>query len=162
MLEQQCRLYKFNLFLLEKMTEDISDSELSQQTAPGTNPPIWILGHLAVSTDYASKTLGIPTACPKAWHVDFGPGSTPLKMHDPAPTKDQLMEAIRSGHQRVTDAARNVTAEHLAAPHPVALLRGSPVETVGDLITHLMNTHEAMHIGQLSMWRRLTGRKPLV
>ncbi len=162
MLEQQCRLYGFNLFLLEKMMEDVSDAELTHQASPGTNPPIWILGHLAVATDYASKTLGIPTACPKAWHVDFGPGSTPLKMHDPAPTKSQLMDAIRAGHQRVTEAARNVTAEQLAGPHPVALLKGSPIETVGDLLTHLINTHEAMHIGQLSMWRRLTGRKPLV
>ncbi|MBL9123651.1 MAG: DinB family protein [Planctomycetaceae bacterium] len=162
MLEQQCRLYRFNLAVLETMTADITDDELTHQPAPGTNPPIWILGHLAVATDYASKTLGIPTACPKAWHVDFGPGSTPLKMHDPAPTKDQLLEAIRNGHARVTAATANVTPELLAAPHPVALLKGTPIETVGDLLTHLMNTHEAMHIGQLSMWRRLTGRKPLI
>lgn len=162
MLEQQCRLYGFNLFVLDKMTADITDSEMTHQPAPNTNPPIWILGHLAIATDYASKTLGVATACPKAWHVDFGPGSTPLKMHDPVPTKDELMAAIHAGHERVSAAALTATAEQLAGPHAVAILSGTPLETNGDLITHLMNTHEAMHIGQLSMWRRLTGRKPLI
>lgn len=162
MLEQQSRLYKFNLFLLENLTRDISEAEMSLQPAEGVNPPVWILGHLAVATDYASKTLGVATACPKAWHLDFAPGSTPLKMHEPIPTKEDLMTAIRNGHERVTAAAAQATAEQLAGPHSVALLQGSPLATVGDLVSHLMNTHEAMHMGQLSMWRRLTGRKPLV
>lgn len=162
MLEQQCRLYKFNLFVLENMVADIQESEMAHQPAPDTNPPLWILGHLAVATDYASRALGVPTACPKQWHVDFGPGSTPLKMHGPAPTKAELLEAIRSGHQRVTAAAAQANAEQLAVPHSVKILQGTPLETVGDFVTHVMNTHEAMHIGQLSMWRRMTGRKPLV
>jgi uncharacterized damage-inducible protein DinB len=106
--------------------------------------------------------LGLSAACPKAWHVDFAPGSTPLQMHDPAPTKEELMAAIRAGHQRVTEAAQKVTAEQLAGPHPVKLLAGTPIETMGDFISHLMNTHEGLHLGQLSMWRRMTGRKPMV
>lgn len=162
MFEQQCLLYQFNLFALESMVMDISEDELKQQPVPGTNPPIWILGHLAVATDYACKTLGLPAACPKAWHLDFGPGSTPLQMHDPVPTKEELMAAIRAGHQRVSEAAKKATPEQLAGPHNVKLLAGTPIETLGDILSHLMNTHEAMHIGQLSMWRRMTGRKPLI
>lgn len=162
MLEQQCRLYAFNLWALENMTADISEDEMRQQPVPGTNPPIWILGHLAAATDYASKALGLPSACPKSWHMDFGPGSTPLQMHEPAPTKEELMAAIRAGHQRVTEAAQQATPQQLAGPHPVKILAGTPIETIGDFLSHLMNTHEALHIGQLSMWRRMTGRKPMV
>jgi hypothetical protein len=46
----------------------------------------------------------------------------------------------------------------MSEPHTLELrfLKG-PLPTVGDLLAHLMTTHEAAHLGQLSAWRRLLG-----
>ena len=46
----------------------------------------------------------------------------------------------------------------MAAPNrlPIRfLLRHLP--TVGDLLAHLLTTHSAYHLGQLSTWRRAAG-----
>lgn len=161
MLEQTCKLSRFNLWLMEALTADIQETEMTLQPAPDVNPPVWILGHLAVATDYAAKALGGERKCPREWHAEFGPGSAaaPQKTR---PTKAELLTAIREGHERLATLASQATADHLARPHEVELLKATPLKTIGDLVAHLMSTHESQHLGQLSMWCRLTGRKPLV
>jgi hypothetical protein len=44
----------------------------------------------------------------------------------------------------------------------VELFKDSPVQTQGDILSHLMTTHFATHVGQLSVWRRAHGKPPLV
>jgi hypothetical protein len=36
------------------------------------------------------------------------------------------------------------------------------VKTMGDIVTHLLTTHFAFHIGQISAWRRLEGQSFLI
>jgi hypothetical protein len=73
------------------------------------------------------------------------------------------MLAIKNGHERVSHAAEKVTAARLAERHPVdlAFLRDS-LPTVGDLLAHLMTTHPAAHLGQLSAWRRACGKSEVL
>ncbi len=162
MYERERTLYAFNWDYVHMSAADIGEDEMSLQPAPGINPPVWILGHLAVATDYALKSLGQPTQCPRAWHASFGPGSEPVAGQKVPITKEELLAAIRRGHELVSEATTQVSPEHLEKPHGVELLAPTKIKTLGDLISHLMTTHEAMHIGQLSVWRRMTGRKPFV
>lgn len=159
MFERECTLYAFVLGYAQRLVADLDEAEMAVQPAPGMNPPAWILGHLAIATDYALRLLGEATACPRDWHVRFGPGSVPPA--DPAayPSKAELMAALERGHERVDTAARRATPERLEQPHGVeiAFLK-EPLPTVGDLLAHLMTTHEAAHLGQLSAWRRLQGK----
>jgi uncharacterized damage-inducible protein DinB len=158
MLDHERTAYAWVLDYTRKLADGIPEADMAVQPAPGMNTPLWILGHLAVVADYAAKLLGEPREGPRAWHVAFGPGSRPEAPPDPAPTKAALLAALEAQHARVSAAAARLAPERLREPHPfdLAPLKAS-FPTVGELLTHMMTTHPAMHLGQLSAWRRLRG-----
>jgi len=156
MLEQECTLYAFVLGYCKLTVRDIPDADFAFQPVPGVNHPAWILGHLAVATDYTCRLLGGPMACPKSWHQLCRPGSQLQTDRSAYPTKDELLAAIEAGHGRATDLVRKATAEALSKAQPGPFLV-KELPTVGDLVAHLMTTHPSMHLGQLSVWRRMKG-----
>lgn len=162
MYDNERTLYAYMLQVAEKMAADIDESKMLHQPAPNVNPPMWILGHLAIATDYAASCVGLPKACPKEWHAAFGPGSQPIPPANARPTKAELMTALRNGHERVSAASANPDPAILAKPQPIPFMSDTPIKTVGDLLSHLMTTHAATHLGQLSYWRRLQGAKPMI
>ena len=161
MFDQELKLYDLVLAYCKRSAADIDEAKLTTQPAPAMNPPLWILGHLAVATDYALMNLGGKPQCPKEWHKAFGMGSRPVSELSPTPTKAQLLAAIETGHERVKEAVKMASAEALDRPHSVKFPFESPVRSVRDLVAHLMTTHPMFHIGQLSYWRRQMGHAPL-
>ena len=160
---QLVTLYAFTLAVCERLMADIRQEEMERQPAKGVNPPAWILGHLAICTDFALKLLGQPTLLPASWHEEFGPGSSPLPEKHPYPSRDELLSALAAGHAAVVAALPSADAKVLAGPNPLVSLPFvvQTLPTVGDLLAHLISTHEAAHLGHLSNWRRQTGRAPL-
>jgi hypothetical protein len=162
MFETQLTLYKFNLNYLRMLAADFAEEDLGRPPYPGGNPPIWILGHLAVATDYAGKMLGLRPACPREWHAQFAPGTSPAAIKTPYPTKADLVGAIENGHRRVAEALAAADAEALAQPHQVEILRQTILKTNAEVLSHLMCTHESFHIAQLSTCRRASGKPHVV
>jgi hypothetical protein len=160
--EQELTLYKFNLNYLRMLVADLTESNLETAAFEGGNPPVWILGHLAVCTDYAAQLLGLELACPRLWHKQFAPGTKPADLKAPLPTKIELMAAIENGHRRVGEAAPCASAEAMNTPHSVELLKPTNLKTHGDVLAHLMTTHVAFHLAQLSACRRKSGKGPIV
>ncbi|MEM9185282.1 MAG: DinB family protein [Planctomycetota bacterium] len=153
-------LYAFTLSVAESLMRDVTDEELSHQPAAGVNTPAWILGHLAICTDSALTLLGEPRRLPDDWHNGFGRGSDPSSPDLPEVTKQELMTALREGHAAVAAALPGADPAALAAPNPLSILARA-LPTKRDLLAHLLTTHEAMHLGHLSNWRRQMGRPPL-
>jgi uncharacterized damage-inducible protein DinB len=156
------RLYAFTLAMCEALMADITQEEMEHQPAPGVNTPAWILGHLAICTDFALVFLGQPMRLPKSWHEEFGPQSSPLPKNPPYPSREELLTALRTGHAAVVAALPSADAKTLAEPNPLELaFLKKTLPTKRDLLAHLLSTHEAAHLGHLSNWRRQTGRPPL-
>ena len=129
-------------------------------TFPGANPPSWIIGHLAMASDFALMVMGQPTRLPKNWMVLFGPGSDPVKHLDKHPSRAELVAAYEAGHEAVLAAIPQVNAARLKEPSPFPpLIEHLP--TAGDLLSHLLTSHEGFHNGQLSACRRAGGFGPL-
>lgn len=162
MLERERKLYSFNLGLLERMLEDVSDEELGHQPIPKMNPLRWILGHLAITTDSCLQLLEADGVCPADWRAAFAPGTVPNAPGAPSPSKAELLSVLRAGHERVIAALDSVDEAVLAGPHkaPIELLQ-KVFPTRGDLLAQLISNHFAFHLGQVSAWRRATGRPPL-
>ena len=156
-------LYNFTLSMCERLMADISQEEMEIQPTTGVNTPAWILGHLAICTDFALNLLGQPMRLPKSWHAEFGPGSSPLPQQPPYPTREELLAALRDGHSAVVAALSNADEKVLAGPNPLTAMPFlvETLPTAGDLLAHLLSTHEAAHLGHLSNWRRQMGRPPL-
>ncbi|MGC1274664.1 MAG: DinB family protein [Planctomycetaceae bacterium] len=162
MFDRERLVYRATLDLVERLIDDVTNDELSKHPLPGMNPPRWILGHLAVSTDSGLRVLRQEPALSPEWRQAFGPGSENDVENGLRPTKDVLLTALRGGHERVLAALDDADEAVLAQPHGItfaSLDRGFP--TRGDLLAFLMGGHEAFHIGQLSAWRRASGRSPL-
>lgn len=154
------RLYAFNQSYFEKLLADISDDEMLLQPSADVNPPTWQLGHLAICTDYAIGITGGEHQLPKTWHVFFGPGSKAMPGDRTWPGRQELWDAYVAGHAAVDAACHDIAPELLTKPNPIDFLI-ELLPTTGDLLAHLMTTHESAHLGHLSSWRRQLGRKPL-
>lgn len=157
MLETEIKLYAFALGYGRLLLADIDDARLAEQPAPGMNSPAWVIGHLALVADMGVGLLGGTPTLSDDWRGRHGPGSVPNADRAAYPSKSVLVEAWEQGHHRLTQAARNAAPERLQAPHglPIAFLSALP--SVGDLLAHILTTHEAAHLGQLSAWRRVLG-----
>jgi len=157
MFEHERKLFGLMLRYTRKLTSDLTDEQFSQLPVPTMNPPVWIMGHLATVNDFGLQIAGREFQCPKAWHADFGPNSQPLQYQSGvAPTKAELMTAFERGHADLDAVVSSVPADVLAERQPLDFLRPH-VETLGELLSHLMTTHIAIHLGQLSAWRRTMG-----
>jgi hypothetical protein len=141
------------------LTKEIDEAQMDVQPCAGMNTPRWILGHLALCTDYALTLLGKPTRLPGEWHARFGPGSpVPRGGDGDVPTKLELLEALAAGHAAASAAAESAMPEQLAPKHSVEIKFVRELfPTIGELVAHLFTTHEAIHLGQLSAWRRAMG-----
>ncbi len=162
MFERELTLYKFNRNYLRVLVADLDESLMNVAPFSGANPPVWILGHLAISTDYAGRILGLHRACPKQWHAMFAPGTNPAALETPLPSKSELVEAFENGCRRVIEAMPDAKSEVLDAPHAIELLKTTVLKTNGDVLAHLMTTHESFHLAQLSACRRKAGNGPVI
>jgi hypothetical protein len=162
MLERELTLYKFMWGYLRAVVTDIDEAAMGTSVFPGANPPVWILGHLAVASDAALRIMGKPPACSPEWHAQFAPGTNPANVKQPYPSKNELVDAVGRGYRRVTEAAETVSAETLNQPHEISILKATNLSTNGDVIAHLMSTHMALHVAQLSACRRHAGKAPIV
>jgi hypothetical protein len=161
MLETECVLNQFMVDYLLMLVADIEESQMDDQPCDGFNPPRWILGHLAVYSDYALRSTGARFQCPKEWHRSFARGSESGQCPVEKPSKSELVSKINVGFEMVRERCQGMDPAQLELPHSVPFLVASPLKTVGHVLAHLMTTHFASHLGQLSAWRRIRGRSPV-
>lgn len=153
MIETILRLAEDNLTYAEALVNDIEDSQMAQQPGGLKNHPAWTLGHLVVSQDFALQLLEAPSAADPSWVRLFGSGGCPTDDRLNFPAKTELLTALRMEHDKVATTFRENFERRASSANPFApLVPRFP--TVGDLVLHLMTTHEASHLGQLSAWRR--------
>lgn len=149
-------IYAFLLGYAGRLVEGIDDARFADQPTPAINPPAWQIGHLAVVADNGLTLLGLRREGPRAWRDLFGTGSSPIPDRSPYPSKAELLSAYRGSHARLDEAVSAADPEAMERPHSLDFLKPA-LTTVGDLLAHLLTSHEAMHLGHLSSWRRQVG-----
>jgi hypothetical protein len=153
MIDAILRLAADNVRYGEALVLDIEDSQMAQQPAGIKNHPAWTLGHLAVSQDFILQLLETPSAIDQSWVRLFGSGGVPTDDRLNFPSKTELLNVLKSQHEKVAQVVKANFERRAAAANPFPpLVPRFP--TVGDLVLHLLTTHEAVHLGQLSAWRR--------
>lgn len=161
MFTHEITLNQFLLDYFEGLIKDLPAESLAEQGGGVGHSALWILGHLAVTSDFGLAVLGGEMQCPKRWMVTFGPGSSDV-VEEPAKYDPQeFVRIIRSGYPKVQELAVQADPGKMSQPHSSQLLKNTKIQTVGDIVAHLLTTHMATHLGQLSFWRRLHGKGPL-
>lgn len=153
--------YAWQLEILNEAMAMVADADLACQPIERGNHPAWIVGHLAVSSNNVLKLAGQPSLVSEEWSPLFGRGSQPTSDRGAYPSKDVLLESLSRVHTAVTALVPNLPREVLDRPNPVNLPQLRSLPTVGNIVMHLLTTHEAFHLGQLSAWRRAMGHAPM-
>ena len=147
---------RFNLSFAEMLTESIPEEQMCDQPGALKNHPAWILGHIGKSCDFAGTQFGLESTFPTAWSDLFNRGSQPTSDRDLYPLKKELLNELRTQHDKLIALVEKIEDEILAQPLEDEIRRAI-FPTQGDFLTFVMVVHEAMHLGQLSMWRRAMG-----
>ncbi|WP_404310113.1 DinB family protein [Neorhodopirellula lusitana] len=146
--------------MLTQMISEIDDDRFDEPLGEG-NSPNWIVGHLALGMEFAVSLLGGESEVLGDLMPVYGPGSPGGRIGDTGRSKEELLELLERGFDRVNEALANVKPGQLEQPQKTTILEG-PLPTVGDMLGHLLTTHFGMHIGQLSAWRRATGMESIL
>lgn len=157
------RAITINQFLLSSLRDVVADipAERLYERPPGNgHPPVWVLGHLAVCAEMGLQIFGERPRHP-AWMKMFGPGSSDDIPASAGVERQELLDSIHSQYADFHDRARSADSRQMEQPHGIALLEGSALTTTGDVVAHLLSSHFAFHLAQLSGWRRAAGHGPL-
>lgn len=142
----------------EKLVADLSPQEMVAQPVSGVtmNHPAWVLSHLAAYSPVLTTMLRGQEPEDPLTHR-YGMQSRPVDDLGEYPPKDALVAhflTVRHQLAEVFDAAEEA---HLGSPVLLERWKGRWPSIWHACVT-LMTTHEAVHLGQLSAWRRAGGR----
>ncbi len=150
---------KVNLLLIQYLrmqVAEIADERMAEQPLAGVNHPAWILGHLAYSADGGRALLGAEKRLPASWTTLYGPGSKCSALRGDYPAKDDLVNAVCDGFERLREAAATATSEQLSRPSTNPRMKDA-LPALKDGVAFLLTGHLGVHLGQLSTWRRMIG-----
>jgi len=130
--------------------------EESLSVPPGGNSVNWVLGHVVKARLGCLAMLDIPPVLDPARLDRYERGGAPLVDPAEAMELDVLLAAYNDAQAPILEGLTKMTAEQLNAPAPFSP-GDNPHETVGTLLAGLA-FHEAYHLGQLGVQRRMLGR----
>ncbi|QDT69014.1 DinB superfamily protein [Planctomycetes bacterium MalM25] len=144
--------YKWCADTFERLVSDVEEDQFAAQPVEAINHPAWLLGHITTYHDVIVSLLA-GKAFDNPWDAPCGKNSTPTADRSVYPSKEAILRAHREGFERGSKAIAAAPAEVWAAPfeHPVW---GKQFDSVAPAVIFLATTHQALHLGQLSGWRR--------
>lgn len=148
-----------NVTYAKQLLADIEDCRMAERPME-LNPPAWLLLHLATAADYAARLLGGSGVCPAKWSA-LADTKKPVSVNRADyPVKDELVSTYEKAYHNAADLLAKATPEQLAAPQELGFFE-KELPTVADMAGFLLVAHQAIHLGQLSAWRRAIGGSPL-
>ena len=160
-LEESVKIYKFQQNYAEMLLKDLDADRAFDLICDGSVSAAWVIGHLGLVANNVTGMLGGTSKIDaEAWKPLFGGGSTASADAAAYPAWDELLKVFREGHGSLLAAVAGAKDEQLSQPNPVEMLRDG-LATTGDFVSFVLTGHFAMHLGQLSTWRRAQGQAPL-
>ena len=160
MLSFAAPLYEHNHAYALKLVADLSEDQFHGQPMGNRvlNHAAFVIGHLAWVCDFGATLLGVPSEIDPNWKATFSREAAPRP--GGYPPKKVIVDAFSNAHTRLVNVATPASPEVLNALPPERFRSRFP--TVGHVILHMLTNHEAVHLGQLSTWRRAMGMSPIL
>lgn len=145
-----------NVGYAQRLVADIPEERMAEQPAAGMNHAAWVLGHLAYVFDSMMAVWGERPSMSREWKQLFNVPSKPEPERDKYPSKAELLAAYEASYQRIVDVVTAASPEDFAKEFPNEKIRDA-LPTIGVAMVHILTSHQAQHLGQLSAWRRALG-----
>lgn len=144
------------LVFFERIAADLREDLLFLPSPGHGHPPVWIMGHLAITGEMGVRMLGGRFDHVR-WLKLFGPGSSDHIPNDGSLNKTELVSTTIQCYRQLRELATRADPVQMAKPHTVEILQATSIRSQGDLIAHLLSSHFAAHLAQLSSCRRVEG-----
>jgi DinB superfamily len=150
--------YDFNLQWASKLVEGLDHDQMTTSPFPGfENHPAFTLGHLVTASALMAEDLGGNYLVPEGWKELFqrkGPGDPALPTSDLKlfPEKNILLRELNKQHEIVKKLL--LLCDEKKLNEKIKWRFDIYFPTMHDLVIFMCVSHESMHLGQLSAWRR--------
>jgi hypothetical protein len=156
MLEHLIQGSRVNLDYAHKLVADIPEENMCLQKVPGMNHAAWVLGHITYVFDSMVSVYGEKPSMSDDWKKLFNLASKPDADRSKYPSKQALLDAYHAAYERFVEVVKRASPELLAQEFPNPRLRPT-LPTIGIAMVHVLTSHQGVHLGQLSAWRRAHG-----
>jgi len=150
-------LFDLNRIVFRENAAGLTHEESLRAPAGGGNCLNWVLGHVLATRHAILKTLGRDGWWPAETVDLYKRGSRTLAGDEPGLVRwETLVEEFQTSHARVAEAITAASEHDLAQPGG----RGpGGVELDVAHRTAFLQFHEAYHIGQIGLLRRMAGHE---
>jgi uncharacterized damage-inducible protein DinB len=151
-LEQLAKHYRFNETLLETVSKDFSEEDWKAR-AGDSNPAIWILFHIASTRRHLLRMIGVE-AKELEWEKIVSMGS---KENDGSglPSPEVAFKEFAESGERIERCLSTLPNDEADAEREFSFPDGSNTLTRA---AGFLFMHEAYHLGQLGLLRRMCGK----
>lgn len=149
----QCRHL---LSQLDRVAADLDETHVALQPMAGVKTAGWLLGHLAVTGDFALRLCGHKPVCPPEWRALFNPGTQPSEDAAVYPSVAALRDSAHAVYAKLCAAVPDADPDLLAVENPYVPARGS-FPRARDFVGYMISGHLGYHLGQLVAWRAAAG-----
>jgi uncharacterized damage-inducible protein DinB len=148
-------LYDLNRLLLQTNAAGLTHDESVRAPEPAGNCLNWVLGHIVATRHPILKLVRQEGWWPAETIDLYKRGSQPLSDGTPVRRWEALIEDYDRSQALLFEGLDRMTPEDLAAPGGKSPT--GEVDVAGRLA--FLQFHEAYHIGQIGLLRRLAGRE---
>ena len=144
------RLFEIDAYAFGVNVKDLSHEDSLVQPPEGGNCLNWVAAHIVASRDAIVKLLGEQPVWDAARVDRFKRGSRPVSDRADSLPFDSLVEDFRRSQERILAGLARQTDQ--------TLLEKKGDDTLADKL-HFLQFHEAYHIGQTAILRRMAGKE---
>lgn len=141
--------------VLKRATDEITNGKGMVAPKEGGNCATWIVGHLVNTRNIHLEIMEKEPLFPIEKYTRYNQGTDPLSDSDSGLPFDELLTAYDKIHEVWIAALNEMTDDKLSAKAPSASGKSTD-KTIGSLLSEL-SFHEAYHIGQLGLLRKVYG-----
>jgi len=144
------RLFDVNHQALQLNVEGLSHEDSLLQPHPGGNCLNWVAGHIVATRNDVLRLLGQEPIWSAEDAAHYKRGSKPIQSAAGARPFESILTDFARSQERVRAGIGNLSSESMAEK------RGD--STLG-MALHFLQFHEAYHIGQAALLRRMAGKE---
>ena len=146
---------RMNEFIARANTAGITHEESLVRAVPRGNNMNWVLGHVVATRCDVLRALRQESPWSDRERSLYRRGMTLAAEPEHLPF-DDVVQAFHATQERMLAGIAELSEEELAGPAPFA--PGGGPETLGSLLTKIA-IHEAYHLGQTGILRRVAGKE---
>lgn len=149
--------FNFSGRALRTNTVDLTHRETCLQPSAGGNCINWIAGHILANRNAVLRILGEETIWSEDEAARYARGSEARTDPERAIPFERILEDLETSLTRIAGGLERLGAVGLAQPAPSGVTGGRETSIGAALAIFLF--HEAYHVGQTGILRRLIGKE---